>query len=141
MATGDSGTLLIEDYGANVGLYIRSDDEGEIIEQLPWTYTLNGVTESWKSHYFNSDYGWNHLGTIWVGYSQTITLRLGDTGSYDLGGPTDFPVVIHRGSAGTGARVRYGTEQRPAQAWVNVNGVWTPAELWVKHAGVWKQTT
>lgn len=139
LATGTSGIMTIRDDGVNsIEFWIQADVDA-FAPEMPWTFTLNGITEGWRS--FNFTGGAPQLvTTLWVGYTQTVVFKMGETGIVDLGGPTDLSVEIFRGSSTGVARVKSGTIHKTALAYVRDGGVWKPAETWVKVASVWRRT-
>lgn len=139
--TGNAGTMRIDDDGHdNVDLYLLGVNE--LVPEVPWAYTVNGVTTGWQSFRLEPNVAWQKLGTIWVGSTQTITLRLGASGNVKLGGPTNFAVDITRSGSvetpGTGyARILVDGVYKYAIAYVNDEGEWKQAQPWGKIAGKW----
>lgn len=143
MATGDKGILKIQDktdvVDKTVDLWIQSLSP-VYIPQLPWTYSINGVMEPWKSFKFLYTTLQQHLGVVYVGYAETFVLHLGDTGTSQLAGPTDFAVDLNQSGIRT-VSIKVGDVYKQAIPYVNVDGVWTPAAPWVASGGQWKEAT
>lgn len=140
LATGSSGNMIIRDDGrSNVDFYVQSVVSVSIPE-MPWTFTLNGITEGWRSFEVLEIGQWQFVTSLYVGYSQTVTFKLGDTGTTSFGGPTDHAVYIQRGASVGVARIKSGTVHQTASAYVKDGGVWKPAEVWVRSASIWKRT-
>lgn len=95
--TGNSGKMMIRDTGSIVEFWINSFNTTTYNLALPWGFTVNGVTSSRTARY-NRGAGWVRLGAWTVSKTQTVTFRLGDTGTSGFGGPTTFSVAISRGS-------------------------------------------
>lgn len=143
LVTGDTGTLIIDDNtdgpDKTVDLWIISSST-IAVPQLPWTYSLDGVIKPWQQFNFQDVVTRQHLGLIFVGpYVGDFTLHLGDTGTTQLGGPTDMDVPINGGLHTMSIKV--GTVWKKAIPYVNVAGVWTPVEPWVMDQGAWKKAT
>jgi hypothetical protein len=96
-ATGNSGTMMIRDTGSVVEFWLRAGSS-TFNHDLPWKYTVNGSTSSWREFDFVSGGDWQKLGGWTINYSQTVTFYLGDTGTSGLGGPTTFSHAIDRAS-------------------------------------------
>lgn len=132
----------MDDDGTNVDLYLMGVNEA--VSQIPWAYTLNGVTSNWRSFDLQDDVVWQKVGTLFVPTTQTITFKLGATGHVKLGGPIDMEVDIQRGDVvglGDGtARIRDAGVHKTAIAWVNDQGEWKQAISWGRVAGVWGTT-
>lgn len=97
-STGSSGTMMIRDTGTYVEFWITSGNSTTYNHQMPWSYVINGVTSSTKYYDYSAGAGWKKLSSWNVTYSQTVTFKLGDTGTSGLGGPTTFSVAIKRAS-------------------------------------------
>lgn len=98
-STGSSGTMRIRDLGDIVEFWINSGNSTTFNHNLPWGYTVNGVTNNTREYDYNAGAGWEKLGSWSVDDSQTVTFRLRDTGTSGFGGPTSFSVSIDRASA------------------------------------------
>lgn len=139
--TGAAGTMRIDDDESQyVDLYLLGVNQR--IEQIPWTYILNGQIDPWKSFTLEANTAWQKVTTLLVDATQDITFRLGDSHSVLVGGPTDFVQEITRValiSGGTGfARILVDGIYRQAIPFVNDNGEWKQAEPWAKLQGEWK---
>lgn len=97
--TGSTGTMKIRDTGTYVEFYIRSGNSTTYNYQMPWAYVINGVTSSWKYFRYEKGAGYELLGRWNVTTTQTVTFKLGDTGTSGLGGPTTHSVKIDRATA------------------------------------------
>lgn len=136
--TGNNGSMMIRTTNDIVEFFLRGDSNTKL-EAVPWAYTLNGKTE-WRSLTLDNLASYVKIHLMQVTYSQTVIFSLGDTNTYDMGGPTEFSVYVSRGDSGRGVDIRVGTTLRKAIPYINVNGVWKVSEPWAKAAGVWKQT-
>lgn len=98
-STGSSGTMLIRDTGTTVEFWITAGNPTTFHHDLPWRYTINGNTSSWKEYNYNAGSGYEKLGEWNITYTQTVTFYLGATGTSGFGGPTTFSKQISRASA------------------------------------------
>jgi hypothetical protein len=98
-STGNSGTMRIRDLGTTVEFWITSGNSTTFHHQLPWRYTVNGSTSSWRQFDYNAGSGYQRLATFQIHTSQNVTFYLGDTGTSGFGGPTTFTQFINRASA------------------------------------------
>ena len=94
--TGSSGQMMIRDTGSVVEFWITANSSATYAYDMPWAYVVNGVTSSWREYSYSGSNGWEKLGGWTVSDSQTVTFKLGDTGTNGLGGPTTFSVAIDR---------------------------------------------
>lgn len=144
VSTGTSGTIKIDDNNVDyftIDMKYGAGDFDSVIEQMPWTLTLNGVKEGWKAFDLYSGDFYQRLGRIWVGKAQTVTFHLGDTGTTEVGGPLDYSFYVQRGTMQSAAYITDGATTKRAVPYVNVGGVWRTAEAYSKQNGEWKQTT
>jgi hypothetical protein len=95
--TGATGTMMIRDSGGYVEFWLQAGSQ-TFNHDLPWAYVVNGNSSSWRSFDFHSGGDWQKLYRVKVSTSQTVTFKLGDTGTSGLGGPTTFSVKIDRTS-------------------------------------------
>lgn len=95
-STGNSGTMMIRDTGTAVEFWINANESSTWANEMPWGYTVNGSTSGWLEHRYSQGAGWDKLGSWNVTTDQTVTFRLGDTGTNALGGPTTFSQFIER---------------------------------------------
>lgn len=138
--TGTAGTLIIRDDGVNnVDLIVRNA-AGSAIQEIPWTYTLNGVKESLRNESLLEGEVEKLFIRLFVGAAQTITFHLGDTNSTELAGPTDLSAYIQRGTVQGTVNITVGNLVKKAIPYINVNGVWKQAEPYSRFEGNWKQT-
>jgi hypothetical protein len=87
--------MLIRDQGGWVEFHITSGPGGAWDYDLQWGWNANG-TAGGGTHRYESYSGWNYLGAVYVGYSQTVRFYKLDSGSTGLGGLTEFDVWIQR---------------------------------------------
>jgi hypothetical protein len=97
-ATGATGTMMIRDTGTLVEFWLKAGS-GTYNYQLPWSYTVNAVTSNGPKFRFETGGAYQKLGSWNVTYSQTVTFKLGASGTTGLGGPTTFNQAITRSSA------------------------------------------
>jgi hypothetical protein len=97
-STGSTGTMMIRDTGTTCEFWLKAGSQ-TYNHQLPWAYIANGVSSPWREHDFVAGGEWQRLGGVSVTTSQTVTFKLGDTGTSGLGGPTNFSVAISRATA------------------------------------------
>lgn len=95
-STGSSGTMQIKDLGSTVEFWINAGNASTFNHELPWGYTVNGVTNNNREYDYKQGAGWEKLGSWGVSTDQTVTFRLGDTGTSGFGGPTTHSVFINR---------------------------------------------
>lgn len=143
LVTGATGTMIIDDYtdgpDKTLDLYIISSSTVSV-PQLPWTYDIDGVMQPWQQFNFLDVVTKQHLGKIFVGaYSSQFTFHLGDTGTAQLGGPTDMQISVNGGASTVSIKV--GNNWVKALPFVNVEGVWTPAQAMVMDQSSWKKTS
>lgn len=139
--TGQSGAMLIRDDGSNFVDLFFENSTGNAIPEVPWTYTLNGRKESLRNLSIEDGVKLKHAIQLFVGTAQTIIFHLGESGSTELGGPTDLSAYIQRGSLQGTVNITVGAGTRKAIPYVNVNGVWRIAEPYSRFEGNWTQTT
>lgn len=141
--TGNVGQMRVDDDGVNIDLYLLGVNE--LITQVPWTVTLNGAQQSWKSFRLEANVAWQKVATLFANQSQTLTFHLGASGNVKLGGPTNFDVEIDRGElpdeVGGRARVVDAGVNKPALVWLKDQGEWKITQPWAKKAGLWKPSS
>lgn len=91
--------MQIKDLGDIVEFWLNAGNSSTFNHQLPWGYTVNGVTNNNREYDYKAGAGWEKIGSWGVTTDQTVTFRLGDTGTSGFGGPTSFSVAIKRASA------------------------------------------
>lgn len=123
----------------NVDILVTSEYPDVIMEEMPWSYTLNSVRDPWRTARIMPNV-WITLGRLYVPTSQTVSIHIGETNTSEIEGPHDFSFYVNRGAGSAGARVTQGATSSRAIPYVNVQGVWKVAEGYAKHAGVWRQT-
>lgn len=96
-ATGNSGTMMIRDIpGENrVEFWLNANNSTTWNAALPWGWTINGSTGNSTFNY-QPGVGWKRLANYSVTTSQTVTFRLGSSGTSGFGGPTTFNQFISR---------------------------------------------
>lgn len=94
--TGANGEMRIRDTGTVVEFWLRSTTPGTFAHELPWGYTVNGVTNNNREYDYKAGSGWEKFGSWTVSTDQTVTFRIFDTGTAGFGGPTSFSVEIER---------------------------------------------
>jgi len=87
--------MRIVDNGSTVTFQLMAGS-ATFNHDLPWKYTINGSTSSWKSFDFESGGAWQTLGSWTISSSQTVSFYLGDSGTSGLGGPTTLSAAISR---------------------------------------------
>lgn len=98
-STGSTGTMMIRDVGDGWVEFWLKAGSATFNHDLPWAYICNGTSSSWQQFDFVSGGSWQKIAWFYVTYSQTVTFKLGNTGTSGLGGPTDFNQYIFRASA------------------------------------------
>lgn len=96
-STGSSGTMMIRDTGSVVEFWIKAGSS-TYAYKMPWGFTVNGVTDNSNTFRFESGGSWQKVRSWTVTTNQTVTFRLGDTGTSGLGGPTTLNAYINRAS-------------------------------------------
>lgn len=94
--TGSSGEMMIRDTGTVIEFWLNSHNSSTFNNQLPWGYTVNGVTDNSNEKKYSAGAGWVKFGAWTVSTSQTVTFRIFDTGTSGFGGPTSFSQAISR---------------------------------------------
>lgn len=87
--------MRITDTGTLVEFWLKAGS-GTYNYQLPWGYTINGVTNNDKTFRFEMGGAWQKVYAWNVSYTQTVTFRLFDSGTSGLGGPTTMTANIIR---------------------------------------------
>lgn len=93
--TGSSGTMRITDNGLRVEFWLKAGSS-TFNHELPWGYTVNGITSGTRYFDFQSGGAWQRLAGWDVTTTQTVVFRLFDSGTSGLGGPTTFSQAINR---------------------------------------------
>lgn len=96
MNTGSSGEMMIRVTSTTVEFWLNSHNSTTFNHQLPWGYTVNGVTDNTNEFDYYAGAGWLRLKSWTVTSSQTVTFRLFDTGTSGFGGPTTFNHFVDR---------------------------------------------
>lgn len=160
MDTGDTGRIRIRD---------KTDEADKLVEfwvqslspigipQLPWAFSVGDVQSEWRPYNFQNTTIWQQVGVIHVGDSsvETVTLHLGNTGTSQLGGPTDLEINLfsyiqpedpenppepgEQSPVPRYANITVGNVVKKAIPYVNVAGVWKPALTFHHGANGWKE--
>lgn len=96
---GTGGTMRITDTGTYVEFWLNSNNSTTYAHELPWGYTVNGVTDNTNTYDYNAGAGWERVGRWNVTYDQTVTFRLFDTGTGRFGDGESHSLAINRTSA------------------------------------------
>jgi hypothetical protein len=96
---GTGGEMMIRDTGTYVEFWITSNNSTSYSYDLPWGYTVNGVTDNSNEYRYEQNAGWERLGRWNVTTDQTVTFRLYDTGTGSMGSGETHSVAIDRTSA------------------------------------------
>lgn len=125
--TGSSGTMKIVDLNpggasGNVEFWLNSNNSTTYNHDLPWGYTINGVTDNTNTFDYSAGDGWQRLGVWNVTTSQTVTFRLYDTGTTGFGGPTTFNQAISRATVPAAPSTPTFNTVQPT----SLNVLWTP---------------
>lgn len=98
-STGSSGTMMIRDTGSYVEFWLKAASATHN-DALPWDYVVNGWSAgAWKHFNFQSGGNWQRVSRFNITYTQTVTFKIGDSGTNGLGGPTTFSHAINRAKA------------------------------------------
>lgn len=95
-AIGTGGTMRITDTGTYVEFWINSNNSTTFVHELPWGYTVNGVTDNSNEYDYNAGAGWERLGRWLVTTDQTVTFRLFDSGTGRFGSGDSLSMAIER---------------------------------------------
>jgi hypothetical protein len=87
--------MMIRDLGSAVQFWLNANNGTTFNHQLPYGWTVNGSTGS-STFDYGAGSGWRMLRQFTVNSSQTVTFRLGNTGTSGFGGPTTFSHAIAR---------------------------------------------
>lgn len=94
--TGSTGQMMIRDQSNGwVEFWLRAGSS-TFAYDLQWAYTANGSTTGWMKFRFESGGAWQKLGAVYISTSQTVTFKMGASGTSGLGGPTDFSQYLQR---------------------------------------------
>lgn len=96
---GTGGTMRITDTGTYVEFWLNSNNSTTFAHELPWGYTVNGVTDNTNTYDYNAGAGWERVGRWNVTTDQTVTFRLFDTGTGRFGDGESHSLAINRTSA------------------------------------------
>lgn len=97
-STGSSGTMRIRDTGTSVEFWLNSGNSTTFSHSLPWSYTDASGTSGTLHHDYSAGEGWSLVRRWTVTTDQTVTFRIGDTGTSGFGGPTSVSMAIDRAS-------------------------------------------
>jgi len=93
--TGSSGIMRIVDDGTTVTFQLLAGS-GTFNHDLPWGYTVNGVTNNSRTTDYTGNGSYKTLDSWTVSTNQTVTFRLFDSGTSGIGGPTTLTMAIDR---------------------------------------------
>jgi fibronectin type III domain protein len=97
--TGNTATMMIRDNNPTVEFWINANSGSTFNHELPWGYTVNGVTNNDRQTDYSAGDNWKKLGSWNVTSDQTVVFRLFDTNTSGFGGPTTLSVSVDRASA------------------------------------------
>lgn len=141
--TGTLGKIEIfdrTDADANtVDLYIEGS--GLSTRQLPWSYSIDGVDSELRSFQYHNVVGRQYVYSVHVGYALTFKFRLENTGTVQLGGPTELEINLQRGLGFRVVSIKVGNEYKQAVPLVRVGGIWKPASAMIMVNSEWKAVT
>lgn len=86
--------MLIRDLGSTVEFWLKAG-AATYAYDLPIGWSYNGISGSGEFR-FVSGGSWQRVRQFTVSYDQTVTFRIGDSGTSGLGGPTTFSHAIER---------------------------------------------
>ncbi len=86
---------MIRDTGVAVEFWLNSGSGSTWSDHIPWTGTVNGTSVGGTFSY-PAGGGWKKVAGWNVYSNQTVTFRLGNTGTSGFGGPTTFNQFIQR---------------------------------------------
>lgn len=89
--------MMIRDTGSIVEFWIKAGSSTYAYD-MPWAYVVNDTSSDWQTFRFESGGSWQRVGSWNVSVDQTVSFKLGDTGTSGLGGPTTLSVAIDRGT-------------------------------------------
>lgn len=140
LATGDRGLLIVQDNtdgpDKTVDMYIQSTTT-KAVPQLPYSYSIDGVSSGIRQFNFTDSVLRQHLGLIFVGQAaESFTLHLDATNTTQLGGPTDLTITLNQAGVSV-VNVKVGDIWKKAVPYVNVDGVWKPAAAYVLSGSTW----
>lgn len=134
------GLMMIRDLGLVVEFWVRSGSANTTHYAMPFGWTVNGSTGSGTIPYNYPPAGgsppgpWVMCKSFTVQTSQTVTFRIGATGTRGLNGPSEFSKYIERATA----RVRHNGSWKYAIPYVRHGGTWKVAQAWIRSGGSWK---
>ena len=96
---GTGGTMRIVDTGTYVEFWLNSNNSTTFAHELPWGYTVNGVTDNSNTYDYTAGAGWRRVGRWLVTTDQTVTFRIFDTGTGRFGSGESHSVAVDRASA------------------------------------------
>jgi hypothetical protein len=95
-STGSSGTMKIRDTGTYVEFWLNSNNSSTFNHQLPWSWIDAAGASGNQTFDYNAGAGWQRLRSWLVTTDQTVTFKIGDTGTSGFGGPTSLSATIER---------------------------------------------
>lgn len=95
---GSTGTMRITVNTSTVEFWITANNGTTYAYDMPWGYTVNGVTDNSNQYRYEAGAYWERVGVWTVTTSQTVTFRLYDTGTSGLGSGETHSVYVSRTS-------------------------------------------
>lgn len=125
--------MMIRDLGQTVEFWVISGSPYTYTAAMPFGWTVNGSTGSGTITY-PAGGNWLKVKSFTVQTSQTVTFRIGATGTTGLNGPSEFKKYIERATV----RVRHNGSWKYAIPYVKHGGKWKVAQAWIRSGGKWK---
>lgn len=126
--TGTRGLMKVQDNtdgeDKTVDLYIASSEPIHVMA-LPWSYSIDGVVSPTTSFELVATTAWQHVKKIYVGYASEFIFHIDNSGTPEVGGPTDLTVELQ--NATKLVDIKVGDIWKKALPYVKVDGVWKPA--------------
>jgi hypothetical protein len=143
LVTGTKGLMIVQDNtdgtDKTVDLYVQCTTTHPI-PNFPWTYSIDGVMQPWKSFNFTDSVLRQHLALVYVGFAEEFTLHVGTTSTSQMGGPTDLAVDLNQHGVRTVSILVDGS-WKSAVPYVRDAGVWKPASAFVMKDSTWVEAT
>ena len=141
LGSQEGSLMMIRDLGQVVEFWVRSGSPYTYHYAMPFGWTVNGSTGSGTVPYPDRPGAswptpglWVKCKSFTVQTSQTVTFRIGATGTTGLNGPSEFKKYIERATA----RVRHNGSWKYAIPYVRHGGTWKVAQAWIRSGGKWK---
>ena len=129
-------------YSSKVEFWVRSGSAGTWTAAMPYGWTVNGKTGSgtiaynypWPGKTYPTPGPWLLVKSFTVNTSQTVTFRIGATGTAGLNGPSEHKQFIQRNTI----RVRHNGTWRLGIPYVKSGGQWRQGQAYARHNGTWR---